>query len=68
MSTPAKVISTKLIASVTSGTRRVNVAYVDKTDAWTRVFLGLEMQKHFLETTETYLSTLRQDTDIVALQ
>ncbi|KGO73768.1 hypothetical protein PITC_039790 [Penicillium italicum] len=68
MATNAKVISTKLIGVLSLGERMVKVGYVDKTDAWNRPYLSPEIQAKFKATSEKKLSSLKPETDMVALQ
>jgi hypothetical protein len=41
---------------------------VDQTDVWKRVYLSPEIQQKFKKTATNYLSSVRGDTDTVALQ
>jgi hypothetical protein len=68
MASNAKVVSTKLIAVLASGARTVKVGYVDQTDTWKRVYLSPAVQQKFQATSEKYLSSLKTETDMVALQ
>nr|KMM70166.1 hypothetical protein CPAG_06478 [Coccidioides posadasii RMSCC 3488] len=68
MAANANVMSTKLIAILTLGTRSVKVGYVDQTDVWKMIALSTAIQQKFKEVTEKNLSTLEEDTDMVALQ
>ena len=68
MASNAKVISTKLIAVLALGARMVKVGYVEQTDAWRRTQLSPEIQQKFKATAEKHLSSLKTDTDMVALQ
>ncbi|KAJ9150521.1 hypothetical protein NKR19_g5228 [Coniochaeta hoffmannii] len=64
----AKVLSTRATAVITQGSRVVQVGYVDRTDQWKRVHLNEEVQRKFKDATEQNLSSLRSDTEVVALQ
>ncbi|KKK12848.1 hypothetical protein ARAM_006572 [Aspergillus rambellii] len=68
MASNAKVISTKVIAVLSSGARTVKVGYVDQTDVWKRVYLSPEIQMKFKATSEKHLSSLKAETDMVAFQ
>ncbi|KAJ5776723.1 uncharacterized protein N7511_001734 [Penicillium nucicola] len=68
MAPNAKVLSTKLISVLSIGARMVKVGYVDKTDAWNRVYLSPEIQEKFKATSAKELSSLKPETDMVALQ
>lgn len=68
MASNAKVVSTKLIAVLTHGTRTVKVGYVDQTDVWKRTHLSPQIQQKFKETAEKQLPSLKEDTDMLALQ
>jgi hypothetical protein len=64
----ARVISTQVIATITKGSRAVQVGYVDKTDIWTRSLLSEDVQQKFTTAAEGHIDTLRSDTKTVALQ
>lgn len=46
----------------------VKFGYVDQTDVWRRVHVSAEIQQKFKETAEKHLSSLKPNTDTVALQ
>ncbi|KAE8352418.1 hypothetical protein BDV28DRAFT_157885 [Aspergillus coremiiformis] len=68
MASTVKIVSTKLIAVLAIGARMVKVGYVEETDVWRRIHLSPETQQRFIETTGKYLSSLKAETDMVALQ
>lgn len=68
MASNAQVLSTQLIAVLALGARSVKVGYVEKTDIWRRVALSPEIQQKFKETTGKHLSSIKDETDMVALQ
>ncbi|KAI1865298.1 uncharacterized protein JN550_008346 [Neoarthrinium moseri] len=64
----AKVLSTKLVTTITKDSRVVQIGFVDKTDIWNRTVLSAEVQQKFTKVAEGYIDTLRPDTNTVALQ
>lgn len=68
MAPNAKVLSTKLISVLSIGARLVKVGYVDKTDAWNRIYLSSAIQEKFKATSARELPSLKPETDMVALQ
>lgn len=61
-------MSTKIIGVLALGARMVKVGYVDQTDVWRRVHVSAEVHQKFKETAEKQLSSLKPNTDMVALQ
>ncbi|EGE01160.1 hypothetical protein TEQG_08568 [Trichophyton equinum CBS 127.97] len=68
MAPNAKVISTKIFAVLSLGARSIKVGYVEQTDIWKRITISPEIQMKFEEIVEKNLSSLREDTEMVALQ
>lgn len=68
MAPNAKVISTKIFAILNLGARSIKVGYVEETDIWKRITISPAIQMKFKEVVEKNLSSLREDTEMVALQ
>ncbi|KAI0402010.1 hypothetical protein F4802DRAFT_578101 [Xylaria palmicola] len=64
----AKVLSNKLIGSITQGSRTVQVGYVDRTDFWVRSQIHSGALRDFKKIAVRYIDTLRSDTQMVSLQ
>jgi hypothetical protein len=64
----ARVMTTKLTATISKGSRLVQVGFVETTDIWKRSFLDSNVEEQFKAVAQQHVDSYRPETAAVVLQ